>query len=223
MTIPLQIILVEDNDEYREVLRLAISREDGIALAGAYSTAEIALRDLEKADAPPCDIVLLDLRLPQMSGLDALPRILAVSPESKVIVLSQSRQEADVVNAISLGASGYLLKSSSASQIKDGIRRVASGGAILDSHVANYILEAFRAKEVDISESLHLSEREVEVLKLLAKGQAKKEIADSLSIAYDTVDSHVRRIYRKLDVRNAPAAVTAAFRAGLLKADDPRG
>lgn len=217
MTAPLRIILIEDNDDYREAIQLAISREDGMALTGAYSTAEIALSDLQTKRVAPGDIVLLDIRLPQMSGLDALPRILMASPGSKVIVLSQSRQEADVVSAISLGASGYLLKSSSIGQIKDGIRMVANGGATLDGHVANYILDTLRVKEVDVKVGLDLSEREVEVLNLLAGGLAKKEIADRLSIAYDTVDSHVRRIYRKLDVRNAPAAVTAAFRAGLIR------
>ncbi|MDQ8207359.1 response regulator transcription factor [Coraliomargarita sp. SDUM461003] len=212
---PIKIMLVEDNREYRDVIDLAMSREEDLELVSEFVTAEIALRSVQ-GNAPKLpDVVLLDLRLPGMSGLEVLPYFTQAMPRAKVIILTQSDSEEDVLKAISLGASGYLLKSSTITEIKDGIRLVVNGGASLDPSVAKFVLKTLQAKLPTEELNAALSGREQEVLVLISEGLMKKEICDRLGIGYATVDTHVRHIYEKLDVKNAPAAVTKAFRLGL--------
>jgi len=220
MNKPLRITLIEDNHDYREAICLVIWRDKDMELAGQFETAESALKSLKNQVIEAPHIILLDLHLPKMNGLDALPLLLKLPSTSNVIILTQSRQESDVLNAISMGASGYLLKSASVKEIKSGIRRVAEGGAYLDPDMAKFILKAFKIKSPNEAESINLSKREIEILELLAKGMVKKQISAEINIAYDTVDMHVRRIYQKLDVRNAPAAIAKAFRAGLLDTNE---
>ena len=212
----IRIMLVEDNTGYREVVALAITEQNDMTLSGQFGTTEIALRELGATPASEQpDILLLDLRLPGMNGLAAIPLFHAAAPATRIIVLSQSDDPHDITQAITAGVSGYLLKQASLNELTDGIRTVASGGASLDKDVARYILKTMQ--QPVIAEEDLLSEREQEVLKLLAEGLAKKEIAARLELSYSTVDSHVTRIYEKLDVRNAPAAVGKAFRTGLLR------
>ena len=160
-----------------------------------------------------------DLRLPGMSGLDALPHFASSAPQAKVIVLTQSDNEADVLRAIALGAAGYLLKSSTITQIKEGIRTVIEGGASLDPGVARFLIKTLQARLPKTSTEATLSERELEILALLGEGLVKKEIADRLGISYPTVDSHVQHIYEKLKVHNAPAAINIAHRLGIFPPD----
>ncbi len=218
---PIRVMLVEDNPDYREVIELALEDEASIELTSQFGTAVAALRSLYKtevADRP--NLILLDLNLPGMSGLEALPNFRAELPSTRVIVLTQSDSEADVLRAISRGASGYLLKSASLQEITDGIQDVMSGGASLDTGVAQFILKTLKQKlpQKDLKDLL--TERELEVLSLLSEGMVKKEIAEQLSIGYSTVDTHVGNIYQKLGVRNAPAAVAQAFKLGLIDGND---
>lgn len=212
----IKTMLVEDNPEYREGIAIALDGVPDIALANQFGTAEIALRTLQHAplDETP-DIVLLDLNLPGLSGIDALPWFKKYSPETPVIILTQSNREADVLAAISAGAAGYLLKSATRSQIIDAIRLVMAGNAPIDPHVARYILKTLREKPQKEADETLLSEREVEVLALLGEGLVKKEIAARLDISSHTVDNHIRHIYAKLNVPNAPAAVSKAYKTGL--------
>jgi DNA-binding NarL/FixJ family response regulator len=211
-------MLVEDSRDYREIVAMALTHETDIELTGQFSTAEIALRNLQAQ--PPAEhpaLILLDLRLPGMDGLEALPRFLAIAPGAKIVVLTQSKKEADVLRAISRGAAGYLLKSSTVSQINEGIHTVMAGGASLDAGVARFILDRLKARLPKAEAEQLLTERELEILTLLAEGLVKKEIADRLNISYTTVDSHVAHIYEKLGVRNAPAAVNKAYLVGLFQ------
>jgi len=221
-TTEIKIMVIEDNQAYRNVLTLAVSDQDDMVLAGQFGTTEIALRTLEAmlaTDQP--DILLLDLRLPGMNGLDAIPLIHAAAPTTRIIVLSQSDAPQDIVQAISAGVSGYLLKAASLQQITDGIRTVAAGGASLDQNVARFILDTMRQPAATTSGPL--TEREREILELLAQGLLKKEIAIQLGIGYSTVDTHVSHIYGKLRVANAPAAVSEAYRRGILRPTGPGG
>ncbi len=214
-TASIKLMVVEDNPAYRDVLTLAVNDQDDMVLTGQFGTTEIALRTLEAtpaADQP--DILLLDLRLPGMNGLDAIPLIHAASPATRIIVLSQSDDPQNIVRAITAGVSGYLLKDASLQQITDGIRTVASGGGSLDKTVARFLLE--RMRHPAATPSGPLTEREREILELLAEGLLKKEIATRLGIGYSTVDTHVSHIYAKLHVPNAPAAVSEAYRRGIL-------
>lgn len=209
-------MLVEDNREYREVIHLALKRDEAFQLTSEYGTAEIALRSLGARSLPRLpDIVLLDLHLPGMSGLEALPQFAEALPAAKVIVLTQSDSKSDVLRAIALGADGYLLKSSTVTQIKEGMRTVIGGGASLDPGVAKFILESLQSHLPKKEMKKVLSQRETEILVLLGEGLVKKEICQRLGITYPTVDSHVRHIYEKLNVHNAPAAITVAHRLGI--------
>jgi DNA-binding NarL/FixJ family response regulator len=209
-------MLVEDNPDYREGIAIALEEVADIALGSQYGTAEIALRSLQNApEKERPNLVLLDLNLPGMSGIEALPWFKKYAPQTPVIILTQSNRESDVLAAISAGSSGYLLKSATRNQIIDAIRLVMEGGAPLDPHIARYILQTLRKKPPKAEEENALTEREVEVLSLLGEGLVKKEIATQLEISTHTVDNHIRHIYEKLHVQNAPAAIHKAHRLGI--------
>jgi len=213
-------MLVEDNRDYRSVIEHALEVEPDIELVSQFSTPEIALRSLEdQKTRKVADLILLDLRLPGMDGLEALPWFQKALPDAKVIILTQSDAEADILKAIKLGASGYLLKSTRADQLTAGIRSVMSGGASLEAGVARLIIETLQTKLPDSEPKELLSKREFEILTLLAEGLVKKDICKQLKISYSTVDTHVAHIYNKLDASNAPAAVSKAYRKGILKTD----
>lgn len=211
----IRVMLVEDNREYREVISLALKYTPDIELTGQFATAEIALRSRQNGTQPPPDLVLLDLRLPGMDGIAALAGFRACAPQTKIIILTQSNREEDVLQAIRQGASGYLLKSASATELTDSIRAVSNGGAVLDSSVAQFILKTLQTNPPQNQIKNDLSKREMEILTQLAEGLVKKEIADRLRIQYSTVDYYVGRIYEKLNVNNAAAAVNKGHRLGL--------
>ena len=218
MNLNIRVMLVEDNPRYSEVIALALKHEPDIQLCSQFGTAEVAMRSLQgrpREELP--DLVLLDLRLPGMDGLDALPHFLSAAPEAKIIVLTQSDNEADVLRAISLGASGYLLKSATADEIIEGIRTVMGGGASLDPGVASFLLNALKTRLPKGQSKLLLTDRQMEILTLLGEGLVKKEIAERLGLSYATVDEHIAHIYLRLGVRNAPAAINKAHLLGLFQ------
>lgn len=209
-------MLIEDNREFRDVIEFSLEDEPDMEVVSQYGSAEFALRvikDNSRKDIP--DIILLDLQLTGMCGLEAIPNFLELLPKVQIIILSQSDREQDVLKAITLGASGYLLKSSRVEQVVEAIRVVMDGGSSLDPKVAVYLLDKFRkSASKEVAEGI-ITERELQILKLLAEGFVKKEISDQLGITYRTVDTHVRHIYEKMDVRNGPAAVNMAHKLGL--------
>lgn len=211
----IRIMLVEDSAEYRRVIAMAIDDQRDMHLLRHFGSAEVAIRALSEAaaDGHP-DVLLLDLRLPGMGGLEAIPLIRKTASAVKIIVLSQSDESRDIYQAIAAGVSGYLLKSATLEEIATGIRMVAAGGASLDKHVARYILDGMRLSKP--SATSLLTDREQEILELLAEGLVKKEIARRLGIGYATVDTHVSHVYAKLNVPNAPAAVSRAYERGIL-------
>lgn len=219
MKTPIHIILVEDNPGYREVIELTLADASDMQLDALFGTAEAALQALQDTPEKP-DMVLLDINLPGISGIEAIPQIKKLSPETQIIMLTQSDNEADVVTAIQSGATGYLLKSASIEEIIQGIRSVADGGSSLDAGVAKYIIDALHEQPSTAQVTINLSDRESEILTLLSEGFSKKQIADQLVISIHTVGDHVKQIYRKLNVPNAPAAVSKAFRSGILRSED---
>lgn len=219
-----RVMMVEDHPEYREGIALALECVDDIALLSTFGTAERALRHLQERHTPQKpDVILLDLNLPGITGLEALPYFRACLPEAKVIILTQSDREADVLAAISAGAAGYLLKSAPLNQITESIRTVMSGGAALDAKMATFILNSLKKAPPKPEAGKQLSPRELEVLTLLGQGLLKKEISDRLGVSVPTVATHVRHIYEKLNVQNAAAAITKAYSAGILSPDAKGG
>ena len=214
----INIMLIEDSPAYRKVIDLTLGHEPDITLVSQFGTAEIALRSLQdKSSLPAPDLILLDLNLPGISGLEALPWIQEYAPQAKVIILTQSNKEADIVQAITQGASGYLLKSNTLDQLTEGIRTVIDGGASLDPSVAKYLISTMQKEMPSTPEDTHsLSLREIEVLTLISEGLQKKEVGDQLNISTRTVAAHVEKIYDKLNVQNAPAAVNRGHKLGLL-------
>lgn len=212
----IKVMLVEDNPEYRDVIAFAFRDDPDIELDSQYGTAEIALRSLQDMSTrSEPDLILLDLNLPGLSGIEALSYFRKSLPDTKIIILTQSNNEEDILNAISAGASGYLLKSARVKQVKEGIQTVRSGGAALDARVAEFILKTLKGRPKEAELEKTLSDRELEILTLLSEGLVKKEICTRLKLSYPTVDTHVRHIYEKLEVQNAPAAVNRAHRLGL--------
>lgn len=212
-------MIVEDNPEFRDVIELALEDESNIRVTSQFGNAVTALRSLYSTDvADRPNLILLDLNLPGMSGIEALPSFRKEIPEAQVIILTQSDSKPDVLQAISEGASGYLLKSASLKEIIEGIHNVMTGGVTLDPSVTKFVISTLKQKipnKKNLKEQLTV--RELEVLLLLSEGLVKKEIAEKLNIGYSTVDTHVGNIYHKLGVRNAPAAVNQAFKLGLLE------
>jgi DNA-binding NarL/FixJ family response regulator len=213
----INVMLVEDHPEYRETLEFVLGKEKDIHLVSQFGNAELALRSLqEEAENQTPDIILLDLNLPNMSGLDAMPWFSKYAPDAKIIILSQSDHEADVLRAVQQGAAGYLLKSSTMDEITQGIHTVHDGGATLEPGLARLILSTLQPKLPKTTGGSKLTPRELEILTLVGDGLSQKQIAHQLDISTYTVTDHLKHIYEKLQVANAPQAISKAYKDGLL-------
>lgn len=207
-----EIGLIEDHLDYRRVLQQAINSSTHLMCRLAFSSVEAFLEG-----SPPgtrVDVILLDLNLPGVHGVTGIPMLAQRFPEARILVLTVYDHKPVVLEALAAGASGYLLKADRLDTILRGIDEALSGGAPLNSHIARMILSTFNAVRPATPE-IDLTEREREILGLLAKGLIKKEIADQLSVSYHTVDTHVRNIYGKLKVHNLSGAVAKAIQLGL--------
>ena len=205
----IRILIVDDHPVVREGLMAVLEGIPDIRVVGSVQSAEEALAAM-KTVRP--DIVLLDLELPGMSGIDAIPRVIAGGDHVRVIVLTAYDTEERVLGAIRAGAGGYLLKGAAAAEIVHAIRAVREGGSYLTPRVATQVM----AQVVSRGRSGVLSEREREVLRLIAQGQSNKQIGRQLSITERTVKFHVTSIFNKLGTDNRAQAIAVAARRGLL-------
>lgn len=208
---PIKIHIVEDNPDYMDVLVTSLNEEEDFKIVSQHTTAYSSLAELSEGNMP--DVILLDLNLPGLSGLDAIAEFGRLAPDTKILVITCSNQESDITKAIDQGASGYLLKDSSLEEITSGIRAISKGGMPIDPKMANYLLKRHNEAPSEVPDKA-LSSRELQILENIAKGFSQKEIGQQLNISPKTVDFHARRIYKKLDVSNAPAAVAKAYEAG---------
>lgn len=208
------VIIIEDNELLRELLKEAINKSSIIKCNNAFGSGEAALDFIEKEELVP-DIILLDIGLPGMSGIDLIPELKKLSPTSKIIIITVHDDDENVFNAICAGASGYLLKDLSADRIVSSISEVMNGGAPMNSHIAKKVLNMFRDQNIK-SDGYDLSDREKEILSLLVDGLSKKQIAEKIFLSYHTVDSHIRNIYAKLEVHSRSSAISKAIREKLL-------
>lgn len=211
----IQIMVVEDNTVFRKAITSSLKRKEGFNCAAEASTSDEAFQLLSDGEIQP-NIILLDLNMPGTHGLDAIPRILELSPKSRIIILSQSDHEVHVLQAITRGASGYLLKTATRNEILGSIDEVYQGGASIDPKLAHIAIKLIRRIQPEVPEDDDqlLTARELEVLQLLSDGYVKKEIAEQLNVSPHGIDKRIRRIYEKLQVHNVAAAVTTAVRKG---------
>ena len=187
----------------------AINRAAALRCLHTFSTCEEALSALEREPAP--DVVLLDVGLPGMNGIQGIREIKSRAPSVQVLMLTVYDDHQKVFDAICAGASGYLLKTSDDESIVEAIQEVLRGGAPMNPRVARLVLSMFTKLAVPPKHDYGLSVREKEILELIVKGLLKKEIADQLSLSYHTVDNHLRSIYEKLHVHSRSGAVAKAL------------
>jgi DNA-binding NarL/FixJ family response regulator len=204
-----KLMLVDDHEVVRLGLQRMLSTSPDIEVVGSASSGEEAVELIGALDP---DVVLLDLRLPGMHGLEVLTKLRALGAEPKVLVLTVHDDTDIVVQAVRGGARGYVLKDASQSELLGAIRRVAAGETYFDSVVVEALLQSEEREKEDL-----LSERELEVLRLLASGFTNKEIAEQLFLSPDTVKTHLSNAYRKLGVSDRAHAVAVALRKGLFE------
>jgi DNA-binding NarL/FixJ family response regulator len=210
-----RVLVVEDHDLFREGLCLLLEQE-GMTVVGRADNGRTAV---ELAARLLPDVVLMDLGLPELSGVEATAQIAAAAPSTHVLVLTISGHEDDVLDALLAGASGYLLKGTAPESLVRGIRAAVEGTSLLSPGIAAKILGRVRAAPAPADSSTIaevLSPREVEVLRLLAAGKQNSEIARELYLSPHTVRNHISNILDKLQIHNRTEATAVAIRAGLV-------
>ena len=208
----IRVVIVDDHPSLRDGVRTDL---EGSGVAEVVGEASDGGEAIEVVRRSMPDVVLMDLSLPTVQGVDAIKAIVEESPHVKILVLSASEAEGNVLEAIKLGATGYLLKTSTAAELVDGVTRVYAGDAVFTPSLAGLLLSEFRrAVDVEPGEP-GLTQRENEILRLVAKGYAYGEIAKELFISTKTVQNHVRNILTKLHLRSRYELMRYAIKRGL--------
>jgi len=215
---PTRVVVVDDQELFRRGLTMLIGTLDGIDLVGEAGDGDGAVEVVLRTDP---DVVLLDVRMPGRSGIDTCAELKALMPSVQIVMLTASDEESDLYGSIKSGASGYLLKSSSVDEVADAVRLVSDGQSLITPSMAVKLLDEFKQlSSVDdgTSTSPRLTERELDVLRQMARGRSNREIARALFIAENTVKNHVRNILHKFQMHSRVEAVMYAMRAKLLDA-----
>jgi DNA-binding NarL/FixJ family response regulator len=207
----ISVSIVEDDPEVRSSLVCLIDSSPGYRCASDHSSAEEALARLPKIRP---NVVLMDINLTGLNGVECVRRLKPLLPETQVIMLTVYQNTEHIFNALAAGATGYLLKQTPPAELLASIADVHGGGSPMSSHIARKIVQSFQRAPAPARESPALSPREAEVLDLLAKGYLYKEIADMLKLTYATVHTHIRHIYEKLHVRSRTEAVAMHLSQG---------
>jgi len=215
----LKVLIVDDHALFRRGLQMVLKQEDDIEVVGEAGDGHEAV---EKATELMPDVVLMDVRMPRRSGIEATEQIKDLLPHVKILMLTISDEEADLYDAIKAGASGYLLKEISIDEVADAIRSVWAGQSRISPSMASKLLTEFaaiskRAEERQQLPAPRLTEREMEVLKLVAQGMNNRDIAKELFISENTVKNHIRNILEKLHLHSRMEAVVYAVREKLLE------
>ena len=212
----LRVLLVDDHDLFRTGLRNLLE-EQGVHVVGEAADGAQAIRMVREL-AP--DVVVMDLNMPGMSGVEATRQVTSLAPLTRVVVLTISDQDEDVMNAILAGACGYLMKDSSIQDLMQGIRAAAVGESLISPHIAAKVLQRMRATGTSEQDAetirAELSDREIEVLKLIANGKDNAQIAAELHISPKTVKNHISNILMKLQIDNRIQAAVYAVRSGIV-------
>jgi DNA-binding NarL/FixJ family response regulator len=214
---PVRVLVVDDQELFRRGLTMLLAVEPGIEVIGEAGD---GVEGTALAESAAPDVVLLDVRMPQRSGLEACLAIKEGVPTAKIIMLTVSDEEADLYEAVKSGASGYLLKDSSIEEVAQAVRVVADGQSLISPSMAIKLIDEFKQMskpEKASGPGLRLTERELDVLRLVAQGHSNKEIAARLYISENTVKNHVRNMLEKLQLHSRMEAVMYAVRENLLE------
>lgn len=210
---PAQVWLVEDNDLYRQTVSALLSQRADIECPVAAASCEELFDALDAAECP--DVVLMDIGLPGMSGIEGCRRVRERIPDARVLMLTVHDERDTVFEAIQVGASGYLLKGAEPEELMAAIDQVVAGGAPINAFIARKLIDAFAGFE-QRGTDYGLTPRESEILALMVEGLTMRNIAERLRVSYHTVDSHVRNIYDKLHVHTRGGAVAKALKERLV-------
>lgn len=200
----ISVSIVEDNEQLRTTLARVIGRAQGFRCVSHYGSAEAALEGLPK-DRP--DVVLMDINLPGINGVECVRHLKPLLPNIQVVMLTVYEDTENIFNALAAGAAGYLLKRTKTDELLEAIREVHAGGSPMTTHIARKVIQSFQRAGPSPQPAENLSQREQEVLECLSQGFLYKEIAEKLEISYETVHTYIRRIYEKLQVRTRTEAV----------------
>lgn len=196
--------IVEDDEYIRENLSILINKSNGLICSHTFETAEEAI---SKIPILNLDVVLVDIQLPQLNGIDCIAKLKPLCEKTQFLICTNFEDTDLIFKALQAGASGYLTKTTQKKKIIEAITDIYNGGAPLNSHIAKKIVESFHHNYQENHEIQKLSEREKEILDLLTKGLKYKEIAQQLYISIETVRTHIRNIYEKLQVHSRTAAI----------------
>lgn len=213
----IKILIVDDHEMVRDGLSVMLEREDDFTVVGE---AQNGLEAVEKAKSLRPDVILMDLRMPEMDGVEAMRQIRAEQDDVKFLVLTTFDTDEYIFDAIDAGANGYLLKDTSREELFRAVRTVNRGESLIEPGVVSRVLDRLTQLSHQAAQGpdhMALSDREVEVLQLMAKGSANKQIAGDLSITESTVKTHVANIFQKLEVGHRTEAVTKAISQGIIK------
>jgi len=200
----IKVSLVEDDAKLRETLVRYFAGQSGYRCLKSYANAEAALVDIPQ-HLP--DVVLMDINLPGMSGIECMARLRKAAPSMKIIMLKVFEEGEQVFQALSAGAFGYLVKSNRPAKILEAIREVFDGGSPMSEHIARKVVQSFQARADASADTASLTPRELEVLQGLSRGHPYKEISHELGISLSTVRTYIQRIYEKLHVHSQTEAV----------------
>ncbi|HEY2084409.1 MAG TPA: response regulator transcription factor [Verrucomicrobiae bacterium] len=205
----ISVSIIDDEKELRESITTFINGSPGFRCVSAYGSADVALHHLPE-ERP--DVVLMDINMPGMGGIECVERLKKVMPDVLIVMLTVYEDSEQIFRALAAGASGYLLKRLSPTRLLQAIREVYAGGSPMSNSIARKVVASFQKAKTTNEKQPHLSPREQAVLDCLAKGLTYKQIADQLEISIDTIRTHLRRIYEKLHVQSRTEAVAKYLR-----------
>ena len=210
----MRVLLVEDQPKILRNMQKLLGRIDAVTVVGVAGTGGEAVSEAEKLRP---DLILLDLGLPDMDGIEVTKRVKAANPAVEILIFTVFDEEDKVLSAVKAGAGGYLLKGAPIEKVAEAIVEVAQGGSVIQPSLARRLLLQFQRQEASIPLTPALSARENEILQLIAKGLSNAEVAGVLTLSRANVRTHLEHIYAKMDVTNRVEAVTEGIRQGIIK------